>query len=144
MNFNLISRRISTQQQQQQQLIKMSAEEIVRFKPKKKKVVVVERDDEDVVIGDLVAKPKDDTVVVVAAEDCRVKNLGDARLFVRSERGAKGAVSCCGSANKNELRAWCRKWYGKDWWKSPDKKAMLAEAKEAIKKVVIADMVVEK
>ena len=124
----------------------MSAEEVVKIRRRRPVPKVIERDDEeDVVLCDLVvSKPKEDTVVVVAAEDCRVKKLGDARLFVRSERGAKGAVSCCGSANKNELRAWCRKWDGKDWWKSDDKKAMLAEAKEAIKKVVIADMVVEK
>ena len=45
--------------------------------------------------------------------------------------------SCCGSADKNEVRSWCRNKYGKTWFKRGDKKTIMFEARNAICKTII-------
>ena len=48
-------------------------------------------------------------------------------------------ASCCGSADKNEIRAWCRAKYGKTWFKREDKKEIMSDARKAIFRAKVAE-----
>ena len=48
-------------------------------------------------------------------------------------------ASCCGSADKNEIRAWCRAKYGKTWFKRDDKKEIMSDARKAIFRAKVAE-----
>jgi len=48
-------------------------------------------------------------------------------------------ASCCGSADKNEIRAWCRAKYGKTWFKREDKKEIMSDARKASFRAKVAE-----
>ena len=48
-------------------------------------------------------------------------------------------ASCCGSADKNEIRAWCRAKYGKKWFEREDKKEIMSDARKAIFRAKVAE-----
>ena len=104
---------------------KMSSNITPIIRKKKLRIVpaVVEREEEDDDFEDCVFEeplPPPSVATMVAFKTNRVK-------------------SCCGSADKNEVRTWCRDKYGKTWFKRGDKKTIMKEAKNAICKTKIAE-----
>ena len=119
---------------------------------KKKKVLILNgvrlNDPEDVLLQTLVPPPapkrrKAKKVIPPPSSDEEEEEREDpppppAEATLITLKTARVA-SCCGSADKNEIRAWCRAKYGKTWFKREDKKEIMSDARKAIFRAKVAE-----